>query len=204
MLHVDAVEPRLTALLRALAEEDALREMRLVGGTALALQLGHRASVDLDFCGPRLNGSIEALRERLARHGDVAVLAEGKALHTYAIDGIKLDIVVSASPWLADAVVEGRIRLAGPLDIAAMKLLAITNRGARKDFVDLAFLLDILTLSAMLDAHDRKYRTESRFAVLKSLVYFDAAAAEPMPPMLRPVDWTAIRRKVESAVRPWV
>ena len=76
--------------------------------------------------------------------------------------------------------------------------------GARKDFVDLAFLLDILTLSAMLDAHDRKYRTESRFAVLKSLVYFDDAEAEPMPPMLRPMDWTAIRRKVESAVRPWV
>jgi hypothetical protein len=81
-----------------------------------------------------------------------------------------------------------------------MKLSAITNRGTKKDFVDLAFLLKHFALQDMLDFYAQKFSDGSAFTVLKSLVFFDDAEDDPMPNMLKPFDWTEAKRRITDAV----
>ena len=135
MLSYETVEPRTLELLKSLMQEPAFNDMRLVGGTALALQYGHRQSIDLDFFGD-LTCEQEKTQEILSKYGKVTVLKETKNIRIYVVDNIKVDFVhYSCYPWLEDAIFEDGIRLASPKDIAAMKINAIEGRGTRKDFL---------------------------------------------------------------------
>ncbi len=201
MLHIETLATETLTLLKRLSDLPALADLRLVGGTSLALQFGHRTSVDLDFCGPRLFGGADEARIQLAAVGVLDVVADSPNVHVYTLDSVKIDIVTSPGAWLEDPVVSDGVRLASPLDIAAMKLQAIVNRGARKDFVDLAVLLERFALPAMINAYQRKYGAPSLFALHKSLVYFDDAEEEPMPIMLIGMGWREVRARVEAAAR---
>lgn len=97
-------------------------------------------------------------------------------------------------------VTDKSICLASPVDIAAMKLNAITGRGSRKDFVDLYFLLQHYSLSELLEFYHRKYQGAEEFLVLKSLNYFVDAEAQPMPRMLVDVEWEEIKRHITEQV----
>ncbi len=91
--------------------------------------------------------------------------------------------------------------MAGPADIAAMKLAAVTNRGSRKDFVDLFFLLREFELAEMLEFYERKYPEHDVFPVLKSLVYFEDAEGEPELVMVEAVDWEVVKERMRKIVR---
>jgi hypothetical protein len=99
---------------------------------------------------------------------------------------------------------EEGVRLAGIRDIAAMKINAITNRGSRKDFVDVARLMEDWGLSEILKCYLAKYDDANPALALRSLAYFDDAEAMPMPKMLIEFDWEAAKRKIQSAVRQLV
>jgi predicted nucleotidyltransferase component of viral defense system len=199
MLHLEAVEPDTLELLRHLQEDPCFGGLRLVGGTALALQLGHRRSVDLDFFGPASVAGDE-LEAALRAHGRVTPTRIGRHVSAFVVQGVRVDFVEYAYPWLEPPVVEGSLRLASMQDIAAMKLAAVTNRGTRKDFVDVAFLLDLFSLDQMLGFYRRKYTDGSLFLVMKSLAFFDDAEEDPMPRMLVPFDWGAARTRIVRAV----
>ena len=77
-----------------------------------------------------------------------------------------------------------------------MKLAAITGRGAKKDFIDLYFLLQEFTLAEMISLYEEKYKDGSTFMVLKSLVYFDDAENDEMPEMLKPITWQDIKETI--------
>ena len=106
-----------------------------------------------------------------------------------------------AYAWLKEASLEGGLRLARIEDIAAMKLEAVTNRGSKKDFIDVAFLLDLFSLKEMLDLYQRKYPTGLKLLVMRSLVYFDDAETTDMPVMLKPLGWDAAKARICDAVR---
>jgi predicted nucleotidyltransferase component of viral defense system len=199
MLYPESVDVDTLELLRQLQQEPLLEETRLVGGTALALQLGHRKSDDLGFFG-HVPGEALELEQTLRAYGAVSLGRRSRMIQGYTVRGIKVDFVEYPYPWLDDPVVGDGLRLASYRDIAAMKLSAITNRGTKKDFVDLAFLLDQFPLSDMLDFYKRKYADASLFLVLKSLTYFDDADEDPMPYMLRPCDWDQAKQKIADAV----
>jgi predicted nucleotidyltransferase component of viral defense system len=95
-----------------------------------------------------------------------------------------------------DVVVEDSFQLANIKDITAMKLSAITNRGTKKDFIDIFFLLKEFSLAEMLDFYSQKYRDGTEFLVLKSLSYFDDAEEEEMPMMFYNLDWTAVKNHI--------
>ena len=179
----------------------ALDGLRLAGGTSLALQIGHRRSVDLDLFGT-LNTDEFGLRKALSAHGDIITLKNSDNIHIYVISGIKVDIVNYPYPWIEDEVKDGIFRLAGKKDIAAMKLSAITGRGSKKDFIDIWFLLKQFSLKLMMEWYKEKYKDGSEFLVLKSLTYFDDAELEEMPVMLIPVNWTDVKdfiiRKIQE------
>lgn len=200
MLHTEAVDAVVLDLLRGLqGAGSAFADLRLVGGTALALQIGHRKSVDLGFFG-HLPLPPAEVALALRTYGPVTVRAQGARIQSYAVADVLVDLVDYPYPWLDPPVESAGLRLASCRDIAAMKLAAITNRGTRKDFIDLAFLLEAFTLAEMLAFYEGKFADGSRFAVCKSLSYFDDADADPMPPMLRPCTWSDAKQRVAAAV----
>ena len=99
------------------------------------------------------------------------------------------------------AIEDGGVRLAGIKDIGAMKVNAITNRGTRKDFVDLARLLDEYPLKDIFEWYQKKYPQANPALALRSLSYFVDAEMMPMPKMLIDFDWEAAKDKIRSSVR---
>lgn len=203
MLHLDTVQCDTLALLKNLQATPELSQTRLVGGTALALHLGHRMSVDLDLFG-EINGGAATLQIAFTnQHLPFVATHTSTNIYQYLIRSIQVDIVNYPYPWLASPIIRHGITLAGLSDIAAMKLSAITNRGTKKDFVDIFFLLDIFSLDEMLNLYTNKFSDGTIFNVIQSLSYFDDAEAEPMPKMLVPCEWAQAKKSIIKAVRRW-
>ena len=202
MLHIESVEPSTLELLRRIQALPALAETRLVGGTALALQLGHRVSVDLDIFGHwDLKRNLEAEFSKVGPTEKHSGAVDAK-LQFFDVSGVKVDCVTyDAFPWLAAPIEEDGVRLAGISDIAAMKVNAITNRGTHKDFVDMAFLLRTNTMTQIFKWYRQKYPTANPALAVRSLVYFVDAEEQPLPRMLVPFDWEAAKDEIRAAVR---
>lgn len=199
MLLYKAVDPDTLELLESLMLEPVLAETRLVGGTALALQYGHRKSVDLDLFGC-VEADAEEVKGVLSRKGKLRVVSETTNIKGYFLNEVKIDIVNYPYNWIAQPLIEDNIRLASPIDIAAMKINAIVGRGSRKDFVDLYFLLQHYSLSQILGYYKDKYPVNSEFRALMSIEYFIDAEQYPMPEMLTSVDWNTIKRFIHNKV----
>lgn len=205
MLHFETIVPETLSLLTRIQSLPAFAETRLVGGTSLALQLGHRISIDLDLFGiwppdADLFAELKAIGKVRKSSGS----ANGR-LQFFYVDGVKVDCVTYDDyPWLDRPSEEGGVRLAGIRDIAAMKINAITNRGTRKDFVDLAFLLDRFEFAEMFGWYREKYSDASPALALRSLAYFVDAETMPMPRMLLPFDWDMAKDRIRAAVRECV
>ena len=180
MLHYETIYPNTLELLKKIQSLDMFKESRLVGGTALALQLGHRVSVDLDFFG-KIDAPLEDIVFELSSFASVSPISASKMMRFLIVDGIKVDIVNYPYPWIDSPVVENGVTLASIQDIAAMKLSAITNRGTKKDFIDYYFLLKTYSLEELLDLYVRKFSDAQLFTAIKSLTYFQDAEADPMP-----------------------
>jgi hypothetical protein len=201
MLRTDTVQDTLLELLTRLEALPALQQVRLVGGTALALQIGHRSSIDLDLSGA-LDETTDhfALMQQLETLGNLVQLNRSESILTCAINGLKVDIVNYPYPWLdSPKIVDGH-RLAQLKDIAAMKLAAITARGSRKDFIDIFFLMEHFSLEQMLTFFEQKYKGGSRYLVLKSLTWFDDAKTDPMPVMHKHFDWENLQTLLREEV----
>lgn len=199
MLYLETVESSTLELLKKLQRLPVLEQTRLVGGTALALQLGHRKSIDLDFFGT-VDCEAEYLRESIAGIASLTILKESLHIHIYIVDGIKVDIVNYKYPWLDDVVLEQGLRLASVSDIAAMKITAIIGRGTKKDFIDIAFLLHHFSLEEILHFYAAKYNDSSVFMAMKSLAYFDDAEADPMPDMFVNQSWQQVKAHILSKI----
>ena len=199
MLYLETVESSTLELLKKLQRLPVLEQTRLVGGTALALQLGHRKSIDLDFFGT-VDCEAEYLRESIAGMASLTILKESPHIHIYIVDGIKVDIVNYKYPWLDDVVLEQGLCLASVSDIAAMKITAIIGRGTKKDFIDIAFLLHHFSLEEILHFYAAKYYDSSVFMAMKSLAYFDDAEADPMPDMFVNQSWQQVKAYILSKI----
>lgn len=196
MLHFNTIVPRTLTLLEDLMEESMLESTRLVGGTALALQLGHRTSIDLDLFGHISCDDIQ-LRKMLASHGQLQVINMTQNVKLFTIDGIKVDIVDYDSEWIDEMVTHGNLRLASVPEIAAMKIRAIIGRGTRKDFVDLYYLLQIFSLDEIMALFKRKYPDVNDFIAIRSLTYFEDAEQAPMPMMIdKSVTWESMKSHI--------
>jgi len=182
---------------------DEFKELRLVGGTSLALQIGHRQSIDIDLFGA-LNIDEFELSKILNNFASVTILKKTKNINIYLIEGIKVDIVNYHYPWIKDALLEDNLRLAEKTDIAAMKIAAITNRGSKKDFIDIYFLLKYFTLGKMLSFYKLKYNDASEMLALKSLTYFDDADLEEEPNMFLQINWENVKDEISNKLRNYL
>lgn len=195
MLHYNTITTETLELLKKLQAVPAFSELRLVGGTALALQIGHRKSIDIDLFG-KLSIDEIALNEALSNIGTLIQLKKSKNINIYSLNNIKLDIVNYPYQWIGQPIKTDTLLLAGLKDIAAMKLAAITSRGTKKDFIDVFFLLNRFSLPEMLDFYEKKYHDGSVFLVLKSLTYFEDADQDETPKMYVEYDWEKTKTKI--------
>ena len=201
MLSFRTISPHTLELLKHLMAAPCLQDCRLVGGTALALQYGHRSSVDLDMFGDVPDDDL-ALLEILENFGAVQGQKTSKYIKSFVVDNIKVDFVnYSRFPWVDDAIVEDGLRLASPKDIAAMKVFAIQNRGSKKDFIDMYFLLQHFALEEILGFYSMKYPNFSMFRTRMSLTYFEDAEGQECPRMWVDVEWETVKKSISEAVR---
>ena len=111
----------------------------------MALQYGHRTSIDIDLFGT-IDEDYEDLENVLRQSGQLTILKATRNIRIYAVNNIKVDIVNYSYRWIDKCVEEDGLRLASPKDIAAMKVNAIEGRGSKKDFIDIYCLLQHYTL----------------------------------------------------------
>ncbi len=177
-------------------------ELRLAGGTALALQIGHRKSIDLDFFG-LVEFEQLAINELFSGFNSIEVLQKTKNINIFEINDVKVDFVNYSYPWLQKAVIIDGVLMAHKEDIAAMKIAAITGRGSKKDFVDLYLLLQDYSLQQILDFYTQKYFDASIYLAIKSLTYFDDANQEENPEMIMAISWETIKTRIKNEVRKY-
>lgn len=203
MLSIQTIEPDTLELLKKLSLQPELQHTRLVGGTALALQYGHRQSVDLDFFG-RLPEDRDRLIDIANSLGTVSVLNQSKTIIQLDINHVKVDFVdYSRYPWIDEPVIIDNCILASAKDIAAMKVNAILGRGSRKDFIDLYELLKHYTLDEILCFYKQKYPEYSEYRALLSMTYFEDAEMQDMPRMLIDTTWAEMKMTIMQAVKDY-
>jgi len=192
-------------VLRALAAPATERDFYLAGGTALALQLGHRRSVDFDwFRADSIPDPLLLAAElRAAAAGFVVVGTSTDTLHG-ELDGVRASWFTYPYSLLESPVelAEFPCRLASIADIAAMKLAAVAQRGAKKDFFDLfAIARSGLDLAGMLAAYKKKFDVQDTGHVLVALTWFEDAEADPAPILDSQDDWETVKTGIRSWVR---
>lgn len=203
MLSIQTILPDTLELLKFLASQPELSQTRLVGGTALALQYGHRQSVDLDFFG-QLPQEKDDLIEMAKKAGEVTVINRSKAIMQMVINQVKVDFVdYSRYAWIDEPIQGDGFVLASDKDIAAMKVNAIIGRGTRKDFIDLYMLLQHYSLTQIMDFYKQKYPEFSEYRALLSMTYFDDAEMQDMPRMFINTSWEDMKKTIVEAVKKY-
>lgn len=199
--HLEVLPADWTRAADDLASRSALDDFYLAGGTGLALQLGHRRSIDLDLFRETEFGSSE-LRDRLRGLAGLRKLETALGTVHLQLHGVKVSFLHYPYPLLFPLRQFERIAVADPRDIACMKLDAIANRGSRRDFVDLHLAAQTYGLSGIFGWFAQRYASVSysRTHLFKALTYFEDAEREPMPDMLVPLDWAAVKQYFLSQV----
>ena len=201
-MYTETLAPETRRVLEKISRQPFIRDFYLVGGTALALHLGHRESIDLDFFSAE-NFVLEKLKKEIPALGQYRLTNEEDGTLDGMLDDVKLTFIRYAYPLLFPLVDWSGVQLADERDIACMKIDAISSRGSRKDFIDLYFLLEKYSLSALFSFFEQKYShiEYNKLHLLKSLAYFDDAEEDVMPKMLKSVSWDVVKEKILGETR---
>ena len=169
----------------------------LAGGTALALQAGHRQSVDLDFFTPEKTfPPAEVVGNLPDGVWQADIVKEGTIygkIHNAKVSFIAYPFFLPAKPKLS----YGFVEMLDKDDIAVMKIIAISQRGRKRDFVDLYwYVKNIAPLHSVLGKLKKQYPNIAHnfHHIIKSLTYFDDADKDPMPPLLFEVSWDGVKK----------
>ena len=204
MLQTKTVTRETLELLEKLMQLPEIQQFVLVGGTNLALRFGHRLSIDLDLF-TDLKFQPEVLYYKLSQHFDSIELAsQSESMLFMYINDIKVDVVLLPYPLIRPVDNFNGIRLASVPDIVAMKLSAVARRGVKKDFWDLAELLDVHPMNEMIGFYKEKYATHDIYHLLRALVYFDDAELQIDPDPLKKMTWKQVKKKIEIATKSYI
>lgn len=182
--------------LALLGKSDFLKATYLAGGSCLALQLGHRKSIDFDFFTNKTFELVE-IKTSLAKIGSYEGEYETPRTLVGKFNQVKFSLFYYPYELIDETIVYLGIQLASCKDIAAMKLVAITDRGTKKDYVDLYFLAKkCFSIEEMFGFYDKKYHNFeiNKMTLLKSLQYFEDADESEIPEMVEKIDWEEVKK----------
>lgn len=208
-LKYNTVKPQLRNILSWVMAEEIFDPFRLVGGTALSLQLGHRESVDIDLFTDTPYGEINfsAIDKHLKNNfkyvdSPSILVAMGKSyfIGDSAEDCIKLDLYYT-DPFIRLALVIDNIRLATLDEITAMKMDVVSRGARKKDFWDLHELLDFYSIPQMIQLHEERYPyTHYPQEILKNFINFETADNDFEPICLKGKYWELIKLDFVEAI----
>lgn len=200
MLQQNAIPSSTLELLKQISAISQVNSFGLGGGIAVALRLGHRLSVDLDFF-TNVEFDTQALFQLITkRFANSEVLFEKNQTILFSINDIKVDFVLYPFPWLRPFTVEDGIQLLDLTDIIPMKLQAVSNRNAKKDYWDIEALFKIYSLDEMLKIFKQKFPPIDIAFIIHSLTDFEKADTEPDPEVLNNKTWEDVKAHLISAV----
>ncbi len=203
MLHKEPsiIAPETFKLIQDLQRVPELSGFHLVGGTSLALQLGHRNSIDIDlFC--QTDFSTEGLIEAISSSFVFEIDDVQKNKLMGSINNVKTDFITHKYPYIKEPILEEEITYLSMEDISAMKLNAISHSGKRlKDYIDIYFLLEHFSIAGMLKFFSIKYPNTNSLIAIKSLNYFGDIDENIDPPVfLKPLSLIEIKERISEAV----
>lgn len=201
MLHLKSVSEELLGIIGAVSKEPAFKEFRLCGGTALALHIGHRKSNDADFVLDREFNTDETAALLTKLFQKVTDLHTGAHGLFARVNGIKTDFLTWNLPFIRPPVISDGITLTHVEEIIAMKLFAITQRGEKKDYMDIAIMLREYSVKDMLGFYKERHKGSDEMNVLRSLSSFSDIENQPEPVMLNSFTWNETKSKLRKAVK---
>lgn len=180
----------------------------LAGGTALAFHIGHRVSEDLDFFrGKEVRGESLISEIRKTRN-PFGIISEGEGYLVAKVGGVKVSFFQYDYPFLERPMTLDGIQVAGILDIATMKVIAISQRGTRRDFIDLYFVLQEIPFHKVAEHMVRRFGKEriNPVHIGKSLVYFSDAESNPEPLYAagKDLSWDTVKKFFRHHVKQFV
>jgi len=192
--------------LAILGKSGLLADVYMAGGTALALQIGHRFSYDFDFFTPKEfdeNMMLQRIKKLIPEFK--LERKEWRTILGY-IKESRFSLFYYSYPFLFKTNNFLGADIADIKDITAMKIAAISDRGVKKDFIDLYFIIKkekILSLENALEIYDKKFETlaQNKLHILKSLQYFSDAEESEMPKMIKSVSWPEVKSFFKKEVK---
>jgi len=201
-LHIELLPEQQRTLFEILAAQIWLEPFYLAGGTSLALHLGHRQSIDFDFF-TRHDFRHRDVIESLQKIGTFELFSEAQNTINGMVNDVRISFFQYRYPLVHDLHRYNQMAVADMLDIALMKLEAISGRGSKKDFIDFYFLLQHFSLQALFKQYEAKYgiKVSNHYHLLKSLVYFEDAEPQPMPVMYTRISWKDVKERIILEVK---
>ena len=207
MLQTQTVEPGTLSLLKEILSIPSFENFGLVGGTALSLKLGHRLSVDLDLFS-RIPFENDFLIENLRNHfgSRLLIRTSPPPIGIFCfIDQIKVDLVKHPHPLIKPLETIEGIRFFSDQDIMAMKIQAILGRGKKKDFWDIAELLQHYSVIDFIKNHKEKYSTQNLLiSIPQVMIYFQDAEEDEDPVSLRGQTWEGVKKTIREKVAAYL
>lgn len=204
MVNFDILDKKRRTLLSRLAFLKT-HNFYLAGGTALALQLAHRVSVDFDFYRKQEFDSQKIFQEFQEHFGrdDLVQIHIDKGFLSLSINNIELSFFLYKYPLVKPLIKTEYVNLASPEDIGAMKIIAISQRGLRRDFIDIYFLLQKFTLNKLLNVAEKKYKGFNKYLALRGLIYFKDADKDrgARVKLLKFVPWARVKKETIKIIK---
>lgn len=201
-LHVETLPKGTNSVLQSIKQISNIQDFYLSGGTALSLQLGHRESEDLDFF-IKKSFNPQLLQQNLLQYGKLEDVMINEGTLNLFINGVELqflqypyDLLEALIPW-------NGIYLSSVTDIACTKLITISDRGSKKDYIDLYVILQQMSLQELFTKLQEKYKNVEYNLphILKSLIYFTDAGEQPMPKMHIDLTWEQTKTFITEQVK---
>jgi hypothetical protein len=202
--HWDALTPDTIKAFHQAGRLPFVRSFYLAGGTGLALHLGHRFSIDLDFFGPDVSAVNVEQRDSLRnlfRNPTLRITYDSDGTFVVSWHEVGISFFrLSLYPLVQEPLVVEKIPVATVPEIGAMKLAAIIDRGTRKDLIDLYYILQITDIEELFKVAAQKYSAVHSFPIsaIKGMAYFVDAEQLPMPRMIDKTPWSKMKKYLET------
>ena len=203
MLQKNAVTPATLELLKDICGINELASFALAGGTNLALRMGHRLSIDLDFFTSNNFDTGLVFQIITKKFPSAELLFEQNQTMMFSINDVKVDFILYPFAWLQPFDIMEGTRLLSIEDIIPMKLQAASNRNAKKDYWDIATLLKKYSLDEMLKIFTAKFPQVDFGFIIHSLTDFEKADTELDPDTFDGTTWDEIKQELLIAVKEY-
>ncbi len=206
MLYTTTVESDTLAILKRLMTIPELNDFYLVGGTCLSLRYGHRKSIDLDLFSVS-DFDNEAIVKAIKKHLPLEVRTIDNPIGIFGfIENVKVDLVKQHRfPKIGEAITEEGIRMFSDKDIIAMKINAILRRAQKKDFWDIAELLQHYSVKDFVAFYEEKYPDQRLLiSIPQAMIYFEEAEESEDPVSLKNQTWESVKQIIRRKVSEYL